>query len=69
MKISTAFFYRDGIKKTVTTRIDLEHFLAKISNVSKAEEFTNAVKSTQVYNTIHILTGFVLYREIESRRS
>ena len=30
------------------TRIDLEHFLAKISNVSKAEEFTTAVKSTQV---------------------
>ena len=49
-------FCRDGIKKTVRTRIDLEHFLAKISNVSKAEEFTNAVKSTQVNETVFIQT-------------
>jgi len=45
---SVESFTKDNIKRTVMTRIDLEHFLAKISNVSKAEEFTAAVKSTQI---------------------
>eukprot|EP00795_Rhopilema_esculentum_P008104 gene8104-14020_t len=45
---SVEIFTKDNIKRTVTTRIDLEHFMAKISNVSKTEEFTSAVKSTQI---------------------
>eukprot|EP00794_Sanderia_malayensis_P011932 gene11932-13168_t len=45
---SVESFTKDGINRIVTTRIDLEHFLAKISNVSKAEEFASAVKSTQI---------------------
>ena len=51
-KIYNSFFFifnnRDSIKRLITTRLDPEHFLAKINDVSKTEPFTNAAKHTQV---------------------
>ncbi|XP_066922290.1 general vesicular transport factor p115-like [Clytia hemisphaerica] len=44
-------FSVDAIKRLITTRLDPEHFLAKINDVSKTEPFTNAAKHTQISET------------------
>lgn len=41
-------FTVESIKRLITTRIDPEHFVAKINDVSKTEPFTNAAKHTQI---------------------
>ncbi|XP_047144937.1 general vesicular transport factor p115 isoform X1 [Hydra vulgaris] len=41
-------FTSDSIKRLITTRLDPEHFLTKINDVSKSELFTTAAKHTQI---------------------
>lgn len=44
-------FTVDAIKRLITTRLDPEHFLAKINDVSKTEPFITAAKHTQINET------------------
>jgi len=41
-------FTVESIKRLITTRIDPEHFLSKINNISKTEAFTSGAKHTQI---------------------